>query len=244
MVLNPEQPVLDREKGNIILVDKPEGWTSFDVVNKIRYPLRRWSGSKKYKVGHAGTLDPFATGLLIVCTGKHTKEIDRFQGQEKEYEGRIKFGVTTPSLDTETEEQAHDADFQLNRQELQTAMESFQGVIMQKPPLYSAIRKEGQRLYHLARKGEDVQVAPRPVQILQFRLLVVADNTATFTLKCTKGTYVRSLARDLGRKLGTEAYLTSLRRTGIGEFRVDDAWTIDMLAEFLNSQADAHIQGP
>jgi tRNA pseudouridine55 synthase len=245
MVLNPKNPKLDPENGNLILVDKPADWTSFDVVNKIRFPLRRWSGKKNFKVGHAGTLDPFATGLLLVCIGKMTKQINTYMGLPKCYSGVIRLGETTPSFDTETEVDQRQSIEHLNEEEIQKAESGFIGKIEQKPPMYSALKKDGKRLYELARKGEEVEVKARTVEISKFDLTHIDLPEVHFFLRCSKGTYVRSLARDLGEKLGVGAHLTRLRREQIGDFQLEEAWELNKLAEFLNSQADhARIQRP
>lgn len=245
MVLDPNNPQLDIEQGHFILVDKPESWTSFDVVNKIRYPLKRWSGHKRYKVGHAGTLDPFATGLLIICSGKRTKELDQFQGLPKTYSGIMRLGQITPSFDTETEVNEERSIEGIDIEKIEAAADKFRGQILQKPPMYSAIRKDGERLYNLARKGESIEVEARPIEILELKFPKYEAPDLYFELTCSKGTYVRSLARDLGEKLGCGAYLTALRREAIGEHKVSDAWQIEALAEFLNSKADnARIQRP
>lgn len=245
MVLDPENPKLDPEAGNIILVDKPSEWTSFDVVNKIRFPLRRWSGKKKFKVGHAGTLDPFATGLLLICIGKMTKQISAYMGLSKSYAGIFRLGETTPSYDTETEINEERDISHLDVNEVKVAASAFVGDIKQKPPMFSAVKKDGQRLYELARKGEEVEVEARNIHISEFSLTKFNLPEVHFHLSCSKGTYVRSLARDLGENLEVGAHLSSLRRESIGEFKLSEAWELDKLVEFLNSQAEhAHLQRP
>ena len=207
----------------VLLINKPLEWTSFDVVNKLRNKL------KIKKIGHAGTLDPLATGLLILCTGKMTKRIDEFQAQEKEYTGTFVIGQTTPSHDLETEVSApteigHITDDLIN----QTA-QKFTGVIQQIPPAHSAIKIDGKRAYALARKGEDVILKPREVLVSIFEITEIEKPKVRFRIVCSKGTYIRSLARDFGTELGTGAYLAELCRTRIGEFKLADAQELDQL---------------
>ena len=213
--------------GQLLLIDKPKTWTSFDVVNKIRYTLRDYTGKKKIKVGHAGTLDPLATGLLIVCTGKSTKRINQVQGLDKEYVATIKLGAETPSYDAETEEShIHDISH-LTIDQVEEAMHSFIGQIDQIPPIYSAVKQDGKRLYELARKGEEVEVKSRQVHIHEFEMLENKWPEILAKVTCSKGTYIRSLAHDLGRKLGVGAYLTDLIRTSIGSYQLSAAWNLD-----------------
>lgn len=227
----------DFAAGEVLLVDKPLGWTSFDVVNKIRYAIR----PAKLKVGHAGTLDPLATGLLIVCTGKFTKKIDQYQAEEKEYTGTITLGATTPSYDLETE---IDARFDLNgvtEEVIHAAAATFVGQIEQLPPAHSAIKQKGERVYEKARRGETVILAPRPVHIYQFEIVEVRLPEVTFRVRCSKGTYIRSLAHDLGQKLGCGGHLSALRRTGSGEFRVEKAWQIEELVREIKGANDENL---
>jgi tRNA pseudouridine55 synthase len=209
--------------GQILLINKPLGWTSFDVVNKIRYALRKYTGNKKIKVGHAGTLDPLATGLLIVCTGKFTKRIDELQGMPKSYRATIKLGAETPSYDAETEPSETYDISALTIEKVMEAMQTFVGDIDQFPPIYSAIKQDGKKLYEMARKGQEVELKSRKVSVTRFELIenkwpeIVAD------IDCSKGTYVRSLAHDLGRVLFAGAYLTGLVRTAIGDYTLADA---------------------
>jgi len=218
------------EEGRVILIDKPSEWTSFDVVNKIRKTIR------VKKVGHAGTLDPLATGLLIVCTGKMTKQIDTYQAQEKEYTGRIMLGKTTPSFDRET---PVDAEFDIRHvtsEMVLDAARSFVGVIEQIPPMYSAVRVDGKRMYVQARKGRTIEIPARQVTISHFDVTDVNLPTLDFRIVCSKGTYIRSLVRDLGVALGAGAYLDELRRTRIGAFHVGEAQTIsDFVQQFRQS---------
>ena len=218
------------EEGRVILIDKPSEWTSFDVVNKIRKTIR------VKKVGHAGTLDPLATGLLIICTGKMTKQIDSYQAQEKEYTGRIVLGKTTPSFDRET---PVDAEFDISHvtpEMVIGAAQHFVGVIEQIPPMYSAVRVDGKRMYVQARKGRTFEIPARQVTITHFDVTDVTLPALSFRVVCSKGTYIRSLVRDLGVALGAGAYLDELRRTRIGAFRVGDAQTIsDFVQQFQQS---------
>lgn len=221
----------DFAAGEVLLVDKPIGWTSFDVVNKIRYSLK----PAKIKVGHAGTLDPLATGLLIICTGKLTKKIDQYQAEEKEYTGTLTLGATTPSYDLETEV-VPAGDFSIVKvEEIQAAAASFVGEIAQYPPAHSAIKQGGERVYEKARRGEEVILKPRPVTISVFEITEINLPEVHFRVRCSKGTYIRSLAHDVGQKLGCGAYLSSLRRTGSGSFRVEDAWQVDTLIKAIKT---------
>ncbi len=214
---------METSTDRLLLVDKPLGWTSFDVVNKLRYRL------KIKKIGHAGTLDPLATGLLILCTGKMTKRIDEYQAQEKEYTGKFIIGQTTPSHDlettvTETLDISSIADEQLH----QAAMK-FTGVLQQIPPLHSAIKVDGKRAYALARKGKEVELKPREVTVSHFEITQIKKPEVWFRIVCSKGTYIRSIARDFGNDLGVGAYLAELCRTRIGEFKLEDALTIEQI---------------
>jgi len=207
----------------MILIDKPIGWTSFDVVNKLRNKL------KIKKIGHAGTLDPLATGLLILCTGKMTKRIDEFQAQEKEYTGKFIIGQSTPSHDLETEVTEPNDITAITEEQIQTATKKFIGVIQQIPPLHSAIKVDGKRAYKLARKGSDLELKPREVTVSEFEITKIQKPEVHFRIVCSKGTYIRSLARDFGNELGVGAYLTGLCRTRIGKFKLTDALTIDQI---------------
>lgn len=213
-------------EGEVLLFDKPLHWSSFQLVNKVKWLLKSQLGLKKIKVGHAGTLDPLATGLLIVCTGKMTKSIDTFQAETKIYSGTIKLGATTPSYDLETEIDAVFSTTHITDELLSATAKSFEGTILQKPPIYSAIKKDGKRLYEHARAGETVEIAARPVQIYEFNVDRISETELRFWLKCSKGTYVRSLAHDLGIALQSGAHLTSLRREGSGAFQVNEAYSV------------------
>jgi tRNA pseudouridine55 synthase len=219
--------------GEVLLVDKPKEWTSFDVVNKIRYKLKRRLGVKKIKVGHAGTLDPMATGLLIICTGKATKQINEYQGLSKDYTGTMYLGATTPSYDAETEHNETFPTDHINADLINTAREQFLGDLEQIPPMFSAIKVDGQPLYKKARKGEVIEVKPRPVHIFNFELTNIDLPNIDFAVKCSKGTYIRSLAHDFGKAVRSGAYLTALCRTKVGAFKLEDAWNLEELVEFL-----------
>lgn len=209
------------DEGRILLIDKPYRWTSFDVVNKLRYVL------KIKKIGHAGTLDPLATGLLIVCVGKMTKRIDEFMGLEKEYTGTMVIGQTTPSHDLETEVSAPQDISAITHDMIVEASRNFVGEISQLPPMHSAIRVGGKRAYAFARKGNEVELKPRTVEVREFEITDVRPPEVDFRIVCSKGTYIRSIARDMGTTLGVGAYLSALRRTRIGTFSIDDALTIE-----------------
>jgi len=217
--------------GEMLLVDKPLKWTSFDVVNSLRYFICKAYNIKKLKVGHAGTLDPMATGLLIICTGKMTKQIDRFQGLDKVYVGQMRLGETTPSYDKETEPDRQFDVAHLDIDILKEKSRLFLGEIDQVPPLYSAIKIKGERAYKLARKKEDVKLKPRKVNIHQFDIMNYTSPDAGFYVRCSKGTYVRSLIHDFGESLNNGAYLTALKRTQIGDFSLSDALSPEALKE-------------
>lgn len=247
-------------KGAILLIDKPLGWTSFDVVNKVRYLLSRRLGIKKLKIGHAGTLDPLATGLLILCVGDYTKKIEEIQALPKEYTGTFTFGATTPSFDLEKAVDATYPTEHLSDALLRDLTSRFTGDILQIPPIFSAVKVDGKRLYKNARTGEEVELPERKVHLEKFELgcLRPAEKTAEapvvlsakgatimlhpgysggvlvdFTVVCSKGTYIRSLANDLGKAAGSGAYLSSLRRTRTGGFSVEDAWPLDALETWI-----------
>jgi len=222
-------------EGLVICVDKPLHWTSFQVVNKIRYELKNTFGIKKLKVGHAGTLDPLASGLLILCTGKKTKSISDIQGQVKTYTGTIRLGATTPSYDLETEiNEVFDTSL-ISDEEIYAATSQFVGDIQQRPPIFSAIKKEGKRLYEHARAGEQVEINNRSVSIEKFEITEIAMPHVDFEVICSKGTYIRSLAYDFGRALNNGAHLSALRRTKIGDFDIEEAWQLDTLISELHA---------
>ena len=217
----------DYKNGQVLLIDKPLNWTSFQVVNKLRWEIRQRFNIKKIKVGHAGTLDPLATGLLIICTGKQTKEIHIYQGQIKEYTGTITLGATTPSYDLETEIDQTFTTEHITEDLLKETTKQFIGDIQQKPPIFSAIKKDGKRLYELARKGETTEINARTVTIAEFEITNIDLPKVDFKVVCSKGTYIRSLAFDFGNALNSGAHLSALRRTKIGDFSVDNANSVD-----------------
>ncbi len=220
----------------MFLVDKPLKWTSFDVVNKIRWALKKKWG--KLKVGHAGTLDPLATGLVIVCTGKWTREIEGYMGQEKEYVAGITLGATTPSFDLETEIESGYPWEHIDEEVLRKALERFTGVFQQVPPVFSAVRIDGVRAYREARRGKDPEMPAREVYIKEIELLEFAPPQARLRIVCGKGTYIRALARDIGKACGSGAYLSALRRTAIGNYRIEQAHKMEELVAFLASEND------
>ena len=215
------------EQGQVLFINKPLEWTSFDVVCNIRNLI------KIKKVGHAGTLDPLATGLLIVCTGKFTKRISEFMAQEKEYIGTITLGAVTPTYDLESEPQHFREYSQLSEQQVYDATKNFLGEIMQVPPAFSAIKKEGIRMYELARKGVEVVMEPRRITIKEFEITAIDMPMVNFRVVCTTGTYIRSLADDFGKVLGCGAYLSSLCRTRIGTFTLEQSFTMDEISAYI-----------
>lgn len=232
MILTPQTKDPDFLAGQVILIDKPLTWTSFNVVAKIRYTISRKLGIKKIKVGHAGTLDPLATGLLIICTGKATKTIESIQAKEKEYTGTFHIGATTPSYDLETEVDKTYATEHINKELLEKARLSFFGENEQTPPIFSAVKVDGKRAYKSARKGEEIKLKKRKIIISELEW----DNNLpelAFRVKCSKGTYIRSLANDVGKALQSGAYMSSLRRTQNGQFRIEQAWQIEDLVAFI-----------
>ncbi|WP_286860691.1 MULTISPECIES: tRNA pseudouridine(55) synthase TruB [Sphingobacterium] len=212
-------------EGEMLLIDKPLTWTSFDVVGKVRNSLK----PLKLKVGHAGTLDPLATGLLIVCTGRLTKKIDSYQAEDKEYTGTITLGGTTPSYDLETEIDETFPITHINEQMILDAAKSFVGDIQQFPPAHSAIKINGERVYEKARRGEDVEIKSRQVRINSFEIEKIELPNVYFRISCSKGTYIRSLAYDFGKVLQSGSHLSSLRRTKSGDYRVENAWNLEQL---------------
>lgn len=215
-----EQPNKYAE-GQVLLINKPLYWTSFDAVRKVRYLV------KTKKVGHAGTLDPLATGLLIICTGKFTKKINEYMAKEKEYTGSITLGAVTPTYDMESQPVNQFSTENITTEMLHEATKSFTGAIMQKPPAHSAIKQGGKRVYELARKGVDVKMEPRPVTVHEFSITKIEMPVIHFKVVCSTGTYIRSLANDFGAHLGCGGYLSSLCRTRIGEFKLEDSLTIE-----------------
>lgn len=217
---------MDFITGEIIGIDKPLGWTSFDAVKRVRGAIQRRLHLKKFKVGHAGTLDPLATGVLIVCTGRATKRIDELQNGDKEYVATIRLGATTPSFDLETEVDAVYPWEHITRERVEEIIPTFIGKIMQVPPVFSAVKVDGKRAYNLARKGKEVELKAKPLYIKEMELLGMDMPEITLRIVCSKGTYIRALARDLGEALGSGAHLTGLRRTRVGDVRVEDCLTI------------------
>jgi tRNA pseudouridine55 synthase len=217
-------------EGKVLLIDKPLHWTSFDIVRKLRGMLQI------KKIGHAGTLDPLATGLLIVCTGKFTKKINEYMAQQKEYTGHITLGAVTPTFDLESEPEQFKDYTALTIDAIKNAAQQFTGAIEQLPPVYSAIKKNGVALYDLARKGVEVKLTPRNITIYTFEITAISLPVIEFKVVCSTGTYIRSLANDFGAALGCGAYLSSLRRTGIGEFKVSDSIDPDVLMQELSGE--------
>lgn len=225
----------DFKAGEVLLVDKPLEWTSFDVVNKLRYELKRKTGVKRFKVGHAGTLDPLASGLLIICCGKATKTIDSYMGMPKEYTGTIVLGATRPSYDMETEiDQTFDISA-ITEEEIREIVPKFTGELDQVPPLFSAKKVDGKKAYELARKGSEMELQPNQITIYEFELTRIALPEIDFRVKCSKGTYIRSLAHDFGKALNNGAHLAALRRTAIGDYRVDQAKSVENWVEEIQN---------
>jgi tRNA pseudouridine55 synthase len=224
----------DFANGEVLLFNKDLEWTSFDLVSRVRNTLYKITGIKKLKVGHAGTLDPLATGLLILCTGKATKQIEIYQAEEKEYVATIKLGATTPSFDLETEEDSQNDCSFVTEEIFKTAVKKFIGEIEQVPPVFSAVKVNGKRAFNYARKGETLELKPRKIVIRNIELISFQLPTAEIKVVCSKGTYIRSLARDIGEELKCGAYLTGLKRTRIGEYKVENAMTVTDFIENLN----------
>ena len=230
--------VAELNAGAVMLVDKPYQWTSFDVINKLRRPLNA-------KLGHAGTLDPLATGLLIVCTGGYTKRISEYQQLPKEYTGIIHLGATTPTYDLESDPQDFKPVEGLAEEVLRKATAAFTGNILQTPPIHSAIKKDGKRAYEYARSGQELVLEPRPVSITAFELTAIILPEVHFRVTCSTGTYIRSLAQDYGQALGCGGYLQALRRTMIGDYKADDALSVDeWLAHIIAERSNASAWKP
>lgn len=221
--------------GEVLLFDKDLEWTSFDLVQRVRNALCRALGIKKLKVGHAGTLDPLATGLMILCTGKATKLIESFQEREKEYVATLKLGATTPSFDRETEEDSNTGIEHISAELLETALKKFTGETEQVPPVFSAVKVKGKRAFDYARNGEDLKLQPKKIVIQKIVTESVDLPFVTIRVVCSKGTYIRALARDIGKELKCGAYLTALRRTRIGEFEVKNAISVDFFIKNIGS---------
>ncbi|MGW9684228.1 tRNA pseudouridine(55) synthase TruB [Flagellimonas sp. 2504JD1-5] len=209
--------------GQILLIDKPLEWSSFQAVNALKWAIRKKFGLKKIKIGHAGTLDPLATGLLIICTGKFTKKIPELQGQVKEYTGTFTLGATTPSYDLETEVDNSFPIDHITEELIKSTTAQFLGEIEQVPPIFSALKKDGKRMYELAREGKKIEIKPRTIQIFEFEITQISLPKIDFRVVCSKGTYIRSLAHDFGQALQSGAHLSALRRTKIGDFNVINA---------------------
>lgn len=222
---------MDFISGEIIGIDKPLGWTSFDAVKRLRGAIQRRLHVKKFKVGHAGTLDPLATGVLIICTGRATRKIEELQNGDKEYIATIKLGATTPSYDLETEIDREFPWRHITRERIEEVIPGFTGKIMQVPPVFSAVKVEGKRAYNLARKGKEVELKAKPLEIKEMELLSCELPEVVLRIVCSKGTYIRAIARDLGEALGSGAHLTALRRTRVGRVKAEDCWSVDEAIE-------------
>ena len=219
--------MIDYIEGHTLLINKPLRWTSFDVVKKIRNTLRIALQLKKIKVGHAGTLDPLATGLLVICIGKQTKEISKYQNLTKTYTGKFKLGETTPSYDAETEVNETFKYEHVKEIDIIDLSQKFTGKLMQKPPIFSAIKKDGKRLYEYARENKKIEIQEREINVHEFEIIKFSDPYIEFKITCSKGTYIRSIANDFGKKLNSGSYLSELRRINIGEFSVLNALKIE-----------------
>jgi len=226
----------DYKNGQLLLIDKPLEWTSFQVVNKLRWHIRKTFQIKKIKVGHAGTLDPLATGLLMICTGKKTKQIEQYQAQVKTYTGTLVLGSTTPSYDLETEINATFSTTHITEELIHQTTAQFTGNIEQYPPIFSALKKGGKRLYEFAREGKEVEISARKVVIDFFNITAINDLEVDFEIQCSKGTYIRSLAHDFGKALNSGAHLSALRRTKIGDFSVDNAISVEVFIESFKKE--------
>ena len=225
----------DFQQGAFILLNKPYEWTSFDLVNKVKFKIKHKLRVKKIKVGHAGTLDPLATGLMIVCVGKYTKKIDTYQSQIKEYIATLQLGATTPSFDLETEIDQEYPTEHITRELIDETLKGFIGSIEQRPPDYSAVKVNGKRAYEYARKGQEVEIKKKTLVIDEIEVLEFEKNVLKIRVVCSKGTYIRALARDIGQALNSGAHLTALQRTQIGDFKIDDAIEIEDFIKFLEN---------
>lgn len=229
--MKAEVKTMDFISGEVIAVDKPLGWTSFDAVKRLRGSIQKRLRVKKFKVGHAGTLDPLATGVLIICTGRATRKIEALQSGEKEYVATVELGATTPSFDMETEIDATYPTDHITEERIKETLASFEGLNMQIPPVFSAVKVEGKRAYKYARNGKELELKAKPINIREIEFISFHDNLLTFRVVCGKGTYIRALARDLGKKLNSGAHLKELRRTRVGEIRVEDCLKIEEAVE-------------
>ncbi len=229
--------MVDLEKGGVILLNKPYEWTSFQAVNKVKYLLKHYYDLKKVKIGHAGTLDPLATGLLILCVGKYTKKIEEYQAQEKEYTGTFYLGATTPCFDKEKEIDNYYPTEHITEEDIYKAAKNFLGEQEQIPPVFSALKVNGVRAYAFARENKDVELKSRKITIKEFEITRIAMPEVDFRIVCSKGTYIRSIARDFGSYLNSGAYLTALCRTRIGDYKLSDAQTIeDIISEYRKGE--------
>lgn len=229
--------MIDFEKGGVILINKPYEWTSFQAVNKIKVRLKHYFNTKKVKIGHAGTLDPLATGLLIVCVGKFTKKIEEYQAQEKEYTGTFYLGATTPCYDKEKEIDKYYPIDHITQDDIYKAAEAFLGEQEQVPPMFSALKVNGVRAYEFARDNKEIELKSRKITIKEFEITRIDLPEVDFRIVCSKGTYIRSIARDFGFYLNSGAYLTALCRTRIGEYKLSDAKKIeDIISEYENKE--------
>lgn len=226
---------MDFISGEIIGIDKPLRWTSFDAVKRLRGAIQRRLRVKKFKVGHAGTLDPLATGVLIVCTGRATRQIESLQNGSKEYVAEITLGATTPSFDLETEIDATYPWEHITRELIEETLPRFVGNVMQVPPVFSAVKIEGKRAYNFARKGKEVELKAKPLEIKEIEILGFEGNKLTIRVECSKGTYIRALARDIGAALGSGAHLTGLRRTRVGNIRIEDCMSIERAIDVITN---------
>ncbi len=226
---------MDFKEGEVLCFYKPYKWTSFALVNKVRWTICRHIGERKLKVGHAGTLDPLATGVLVVCTGKKTKMIDSFQYATKEYVATLQLGATTPSFDLEHDIDATYPTAHITRELIEQILPRFTGEIWQVPPAYSAVKIEGKRAYDYARKGENVDIKPKLLVIDDIELLGFEEMRLTIRVVCSKGTYIRALARDIGKALGSGAHLTALERTRVGDFRIENCLTVEAFEQMLET---------
>jgi len=227
---------MDVFKGEVFYVDKPLHWTSFNVVNRLRWKIKKVAGIKKIKVGHAGTLDPEATGVMIICTGKATKQIESFQSQTKEYIAELKLGATTPSFDMELPVNAVYPTEHITRELIDQVVSTFIGEIEQIPPIFSAVKIDGKRAYEYARNGQEIELKPKKLVIDEIEILNFVPPTLTLRIVCSKGTYIRALARDIGFALNSGSFLTSLRRIRIGNVRIDVCWDIENLLKHLDKE--------
>ncbi len=237
---------MDFISGEVIVVDKPLGWTSFDAVKRVRGAIQRRLGMKRFKVGHAGTLDPLATGVLLVCTGRATKRISELQEGMKEYVAEVTFGATTPSFDLEKEIDATYPWEHITREKIEEVLPRFTGHAMQVPPVFSAVKVDGKRAYSYARKGKEVEIKAKPLEIREMEILGWEAPKLTVRVLCSKGTYIRALARDLGTALDSGAHLTALKRTRVGDFSIADALDIDKAVDIIANgpvefPADQHV---